>query len=156
MPRPLPRALLAALSLAISQIAAADEPRIVGTAQIGDKFLAYLLPPGSTVPVQLIEGENASPDTWRILEIHRGPQNEPLRLHIQCGSQRQWLAVSGGTAPAPGVEVRRAEATADTAPLIDVPVSPHGPLHDQMLHRSRIKAKPAARAADRLSSDLDP
>lgn len=150
-------AFLAALGLISAPIAVAEElPRIVGTAQIGTKFFAYLLPPGSSTPVQLVEGENASQDTWRLLEVHRGPQNEPLRFLIQFGSQRQWLTVGGGIAPAPESVVRPATATESATPAIDVPQSAHGQLHNQTLHRSRIKNKPVARAALRSTSDLDP
>lgn len=146
-----PHALIAALGLAATQIVVADEPpRIVGTAQIGEKLLVYLCPPGCSTPVRLIEGENAASDTWHLLQVHRGAQNEPLRFLIQFGSQRQWLTVGGGIAPAPESLIPAA------TPAIDVPQSPNGQLHNQTLHRSRIKDKPVARAAHRSPSDLDP
>ncbi|MFN7562461.1 MAG: hypothetical protein ACK5TH_11830 [Prosthecobacter sp.] len=144
-----------AAALTLSASLASEPPRILGTAQIGGKFLAYLLPPGSSLPLQLVEGESASPEAWQILEVRRSPQLEPLQLHIQHGSERHWLAVSGGavTAPSGGHHLT---APAISQPLIDIPASPSGPLHDQALHRSRIKNKPVARAAHRSPSDLDP
>jgi hypothetical protein len=134
---------------------AGEPPRILGTAQIGDKFLACILPPGSSLPLHLVEGEKASPDTWQLLEVRRDARAEPLHLHIQFGSERHWLAVTGSLISAPPTAAS-APLSAATPPLIDIPASLRGPLHDQALHRSRIKHKPVARAAHRSPSDLDP
>lgn len=138
-------------SLALTSHAEESAPlQLVGVTQIDRAFTAYLRENDSEHIFTLSEGEVGY--GWHIAESILGQNNEVVRIRLQRGEASFWLGVSGVVcAPTPVV----AEKT-DDKPLIDIPVSDRGPLHNQMLLRSRIKRKPEARAALREVSDLDP
>ncbi|MFN0078583.1 MAG: hypothetical protein ACKVY0_19155 [Prosthecobacter sp.] len=149
-----PMLLLGLLSLAWPYHVEAEPPptlQLVGTTQIDRAFTAYLRENGGSGHVfTLSEGETAG--GWRITETTRDTHGQIIRIHLQRGDAGLWLSISGGSSAAAPVT---AEKT-DTQPLIDIPDSKRGPLHDQVLHRARIKHKPQARAAHCQISDLDP
>jgi hypothetical protein len=146
--------ILGLLSLAWPYHVAAEPPpplQLVGTTQIDRSFTAYLRENGGGGHVfTLSQGETAN--GWCITETVHDTHGQIARIHLQRGSTGLWLGVSGSSSATAPVPVHQA----DSQPLIDIPVSKRGPLHDQMLHRARIKLKPQARAAHRQVSDLDP
>lgn len=138
----------------LTLISHADEAallQLVGTTEIDRSFTAYLREDGSAHVFTLSEGETAN--GWRIKEATRDASNHVMRIHLQRDSTAFWLGVSGTAATNP--EPVAAEKP-DSKPLIDVPASQRGALHEQALHRSRLKHKPEARKAHRDVSDLDP
>lgn len=140
---------LACLTL-ISHADEAAPLQLVGTTQIDRSFTAYLREDGGEHVFTLSEGETAN--GWYISQTKRDAGGNVVRIHLQRGSTAFWLGVSGGVAtPEPAVAEKP-----DSKPLIDVPASQRGPLHEQALHRSRLKHKPEARKAHRGASDLDP
>lgn len=146
------RRLLAGLSC-LALVCQADEAvtlQLVGTTEIESSFTAYLREHGSEHVFTLSDGETAN--GWRITETTRDAANHVLRIHLRRDDTAFWLGVSGGIAhPVPAAAEKE-----DSKPLIDIPASQRGPLHEQVLHRSRLKHKPEARKARRDVSDLDP
>ncbi len=146
------RLLLAGLSCLalISHAEDAVPLQLIGTTQIDRSFTAYLRENGGGQIFTLGEGETAN--GWRITDTTRDTRNHVVRIHLQRGRTSLWLGIAGASTShlAPGTAKPNAE------PLIDIPVSASGRLHDQMLHRSRIKHKLEVRRALRETSDLDP
>ena len=143
---------LACLAL-ISHADEAPPLQLVGTTQIDSSFTAYLREGGSDHVFTLGEGETAN--GWHISQTTRDAGGSVVRVHLQRGSTAFWLGVSGGS-PLVASAAPSATSASDPTPLIGCPSSKHGAMHDQLLHRSRLKNKPAARAAYRQVSDLDP
>jgi hypothetical protein len=137
----------------LTLISHADEAaplQLVGTTQIDRSFTAYLKEDGGEHVFTLGEGETAN--GWCISQMKRDERGNVVRIRLQRGSTALWLGVSGSvTTPEPAVAEK-----SDSKPLIDVPASQRGPLHEQVLHRSRLKHKPEAHKAHREVSDLDP
>ena len=140
---------LACLTL-ISRADEAAPLQLVGTTQIDSSFTAYLKEDGGEHIFTLGEGETAN--GWCISQMKRDASGQVVRIHLQRGSTALWLGVSGAVPPTKPVVADKS----DSKPLIDVPASKRGPLHEQALHRSRLKHKPAAHKAHREVSDLDP
>lgn len=138
--------------------AAAEEAapiQLLGLTQIDQAFTAYLRENGGQHVFTLSEGEVGN--GWRIIEVLRGSQQEVLRICLQRGQHSIWLGVAGVAAPAPASSSSLLAGSGEQVrALIDIPVSARGVLHDQLLHRSRTRHKPQARAAQREVSDLDP
>jgi hypothetical protein len=140
---------LACLTL-ISRADEAAPLQLVGTTQIESSFTAYLKEDGGEHIFTLGEGETAN--GWCISQMKHDASGQVVRIHLQRGSTALWLGVSGAvTTPEPVVAEKL-----DSKPLIDVPASQRGSLHEQSLLRSRLKHKPAAHKAHREVSDLDP
>lgn len=145
-------ALLGIIGTCLGTEPAQPALQLLGTTQVDKVFTAYLQE-GSGPVFTLREGGTA--DGWRIIDTSRDAHGHVVRIHLQRGTTGLWLGVAGGS-PSTASAAPAATASADTVPLIDTPSSRHGSMHDQLLHRSRLKNKPAARAAHRQVSDLDP
>ena len=143
---------LACLTL-ISHADEAAPLQLVGTTQIDRSFTAYLREDGNEHVFTLGEGETAN--GWQISQTTRDAGGSVVRIHLQRGTAGLWLGVAGGS-PSTASAAPTATAASDATHLIDTPSSKHGAMHDQLLHRSRLKNKPSARAAHRQVSDLDP
>lgn len=143
-------ALIGFLSLARLAPAGEVPPlQLIGVTQIDHALTAYLRDAGSGHIFTLATGEFA--DGWSITDSQLGHHNEVVRIRIQRGQTGLWLGVSGASLP-----VAAPAALGHDQPLIDIPPSTRGPLHEQLLHRARTRHKPQARAAHREVSDLDP
>lgn len=136
--------------------AEAPPPHLVGVSQIGAVITAYLRPGGTETVASLTWGENAAVQGWRFTEVRRAAgSQEVVGIRLESGPRSVWLPVMGAGALA---SASVAAATASTPPLpgLDIPVSKHGPLHDQLLHRSRLRPRLLRNRPGHAATDLDP